>query len=111
MFFSGVIGEVGLGGFPTDSELPTLAAVTHPVDPHVGALEVLGLHSFVDYAAGSGVVGFYWRGALRVAHVFESLAEDGGLPCVQIDGTDLGLGSRGVDMLDHFGKDVDGRIE
>ena len=59
MFFSGVVGKVCLGGFPIDSELPTLAAVTHPVDPHVGALDVLGLHGFVDDATCSCVVPRY----------------------------------------------------
>ena len=102
MFFSRVVGEICLGGFPVDSELPTLAAVTHPIDPHVGALEVLGFHSFIEDAPCGGIVGR----ALWVAHILKRLSEQRGFACVEACGAYFGLGGRRVDVLDDLGEDV-----
>jgi hypothetical protein len=56
------------------------------------------LDGVVGVAGGGGVVSLYGRGRLRMAELFEGIAERDGLLAVEEEGTNSGLGRRGHDF-------------
>ena len=111
MFFSRVIGEVGFGRFPVDIELTLVAPIAHPIDSHIGALEVFSLHGFIEDTPCGGIVSFDGGRALWVAHIFKRLSEQRGFTCVEADGAYFCLGGRRVDVLDDLSEGAHRGVE
>ena len=100
MMFGEVVGEVFGSWRPVNDELLLLDAIFDPVETHVHGSGAALFHRVVDDAGCCGVVGFDWRGWLRVAELFERGAHGGGFGAVEEERADFGFGGGAHDVLE-----------
>jgi hypothetical protein len=90
-----IVCEVGAAWGPVHIKMFLLYSVTDPVVSHVNGSRSLLFDRVVGNAIGSRVVGADWCGRLGMAHVKESLAENGAFFAVDKKGSVFCFGSGG----------------